>query len=88
MLVIVFVVSFSWCSMVPDDDEIIKGSVLENEIFWNNLDDEWMNNEGLEIDNEEWEEQNITEDYRIVEDLDIAENDGELNNEVDFEVVE
>lgn len=88
MLVIVLVVSFSWCSMVPDDDEIIKGSVLENEIFWNDLDDEWMTNEELKINDEEWEDQNIAEDYGGTEDLKVAEDYGELNNEVDFEVVE
>lgn len=70
------------CSMVPNDEEIINGSVLENEIFWNNLDDEWMNDEELKINNEDWEEQDVAEDWEILED------DEEFGNEVDFEVVE
>ena len=40
----------AWCSMVPSDEEIIEGSVLENEIFWNNLDDEIV--ESIESEDE------------------------------------
>ena len=74
--------------MVPSDEEIIKGSVLETEIFWNNIDNEWLNNEELEIDNEKWEEQNIVEDGETSENLEISENDENLNSDVDFKVVE
>lgn len=34
--------------MVPDDEDIINWSVLENEIFWNDLDDEIVDNIELE----------------------------------------
>jgi len=42
-----FMLFLAWCSMMPDDEEIVRWSVLENEIFWDEL-----NNEELIINNE------------------------------------
>ena len=42
-----FMFFLAWCSMMPDDEEIVRWSVLENEIFWDEL-----NNEELIINNE------------------------------------
>lgn len=62
---------FSWCSMMPDDEEIIKWSILENEIFWNNLDDEVIENVEVDDENESSDIENQNED-------DIEEDSSEL----------
>ena len=77
----VVLLSFTGCSMMPDDEEIVRWSIMENEIF---DDEEWneiINNEELKMDNEEWEEQNIAEDEEIMEDED------EWDSEIQFDVV-
>ena len=44
---------FSWCSMMPDDEEIIRWSILENEIFWDWLLDYGLNEEEILPDDKE-----------------------------------
>ena len=72
---------FSGCSMMPDDEEIIKWSILENEIFWEELVDEELNDENFADD--------AVED--IQNDGEFAENDEkneEWNTEIQVETVE
>lgn len=74
-----FVVLFSWCTMIPSDEEIIKWSILENEIFWDKLSDDNLNVEELLDENEEW----INDD----EDLDISDENDDWDVEIQIEVV-
>ena len=69
----------SGCSMVPNDEDIINWSVLENEIFWNNLDNEI-------VENIESEDEIIDSDIEN-EDNNIEEGDGE-SVEVEIQQVE
>lgn len=71
--------------MMPSDDEIIKWSVVDNEIFWDELVDDGLDNEELWIDNEEWEEKLQNENEELVEeDWDVDD----WKSEVDVEVVD
>lgn len=71
--------------MMPSDDEIIKWSVVDDEIFWDELVDDGLDNEELWIDNEEWEEKLQNENEELVEeDWDVDD----WKSEVDVEVVD
>ena len=72
----------SGCSMLPNDEDIINWSVLENEIF---IDEE------LEIDNESWIDwEEWTVDGWDINDIDeVAENEEWVgSDEVSFDIVE
>ena len=75
--------------MMPDDEEIIKWSILENEIFG----DEEIDNENLIVDDEYWDEyidEYIDDEWLITNNEVLDEsivNDGE-DSEVSFEVVD
>ena len=82
-----FLITFlPWCSMLPDDEDIIKWSVSENEIFW----DESFNDglDGNESEKQEIVEDEIFGDYEISEDLDTTEDDEGWSSEVDVDVVQ
>ena len=58
------------CSMVPNDEDIINWSVLENEIFWDGLLDDGLDDwellesdKKLLVDDEWWNENLQNEDY-------------------------
>lgn len=67
--------------MMPDDEEIIKWSILENEIFWEELVDEKLNDENFADDAVE----DIQNDGEFVEN---DENNEEWNTEIQVETVE
>ena len=76
--------------MMPSDEEIINWSILENEIFWDELIDDGLDNEVLWMNNEEWEEflQNENEDL-VENDWDVDDLDvDDWKSEVDVEVVD
>jgi len=73
----------AWCSMMPDDEEIVRWSVLENEIFWDEL-----NNEELIINNEEWDENIQNDDELDNEELIINNEEWDENYEGEDENVE
>ncbi len=78
----------SWCSMMPDDDEIIKWSVLENEIFWDELVDDGLD-ENAEWENDvEWIDDVNVNVWDDENDISENEEDEYTSNEVGFEVVE
>lgn len=66
--------------MMPDDEEIIKWSILENEIFWEELVDEELNDENFADDAVE----DIQNDGEFVEN---DENNEEWNTEIQVETV-
>ena len=67
--------------MMPDDEEIIKWSILENEIFWEEFLDEVSNDEILIGD----EVENVQNNDELVE---YAEEEEEWNTEIQIEVAE
>ena len=69
------------CSMMPDDEEIIRWSILESEMFWEEFLDEIPDDENL-IDDEI---ENIQNDDELVEN---DEDNGEWNTEIQVEVAE
>lgn len=71
----------AWCSMMPDDEEIIKWSILENEIFWEEFSDEVLNAEELIGD----ETENVQNNDELVENVE-EEEDG--STEIQVEVAE
>lgn len=81
------VVFLTWCSMVPTDEEIINWSVVDSEIFWNELIDDWLDNEVSLVNSEEWDEQKNLEDYDVSDDSETVEDDEDWNSEVNVEVV-
>lgn len=66
--------------MMPDDEEIIKWSILENEIFWEEFVDEISNDENL-IDDEA---ENIQNDVSVEN----TEDDEGWDTEIQVEVAE
>lgn len=72
---------FAWCSMMPDDEEIIKWSILENEIFWEEFSDEVLNAEELIGD----ETENVQNNDELVENV---EEEEDWNSEIQVEVAE
>lgn len=66
--------------MMPDDEEIIKWSILENEIFWEEFVDEISNDENL-IDDEA---ENIQNDVSVEN----TEDDEGWDIEIQVEVAE
>lgn len=72
---------FAGCSMMPDDEEIIKWSILENEIFWEEFLDEVSDDENLSED----EIENIQNDDELIEN---DEDNEEWNTEIQIEVAE
>lgn len=45
-----FAVLCSWCTMMPSDEEIIDWSILENEIFWDELIDDGLDRDEGQLD--------------------------------------
>lgn len=71
---------FAWCSMMPNDEEIIRWSILDTEIFWEELVDDSLDGGKLQVDDDEWGGEIQTENAD-------DEND-EDDSEVQFEVVD
>ena len=71
-------VFFAWCSMMPDDEEIIKWSILENEIFWEEFSDEVLDDEELIGD----ETENVQNNDELVENVE-EEEDGSTEIQVE-----
>lgn len=74
-------VFFAWCSMMPDDDEIIKWSILENEIFWEEFSDEVLDDEDIIGD----ETENVQNNDEFIENV---EEEEYWNSEIQVEVAE
>ena len=81
VLLVFWFVFLAWCSMMPDDEEIIKWSILENEIFWEEFLDEVSNDEILIGD----EVENVQNNDELVENV---EEEEEWNTEIQIEVAE
>ena len=80
-----WIVFLTGCSMMPDDEEIIKWSILENEIFWEEFLDEVSNDENLNDD----EIENVENDDELVEnDEDNEEDNEEWNTKIQVEVAD
>lgn len=71
----------SGCSMMPDDEEIIKWSILENEIFWEEFSDEVLDDEDIIGD----ETENVQNNGELVEKV---EEEEDWNSEIQVEVAE
>lgn len=64
--------------MMPEDEEIIRWSVSESEIF----DDGELDEQKIVEDEE------ISSDFEVVEDEESVEDDGDWSSEIDIQVVQ